>query len=153
MWMDKLEQMELKLLRDKCLIFNQFISEKGMIPPQLKDAYEESNRLIEAAYIKGKSKYLKSMSVDIDDQVRRHMPLHLAQELRKIFREKLNINYDAVNIASTKTINRILKKGRISNVKEYQLLLNKTDEIYTNPNEADMVTRINELLASYESKL
>lgn len=89
-------------------------SEEGMTPLQLKDAYEESDKLIEAAYIKGKLIYLKSMSADINDQVRRHIPPHLAQELEKIFREKLNINYDVVNIASTKTINRILKKGRIS---------------------------------------
>lgn len=141
--------MELKTLRDKCLLFNQFMSEKGGLPPQLAEAYKESNKLIESAYLEGKKKPLKSMSADIDDQVIRHMPLSMAQELKNLFKEKLNIDYDVVDNARLKVIEKLLKKGKISKPDEYELLLNRVDEIYADTNREDEVKRINELLAAY----
>lgn len=146
---DKIKTMELKTLRDKCLLFNQFMSEKGGLPPQLAEAYKESNKLIESAYLEGKIKPLKSMSADIDDQVIRHMPLSMAQELKSLFKEKLNIDYDVVDKARMKVIEKLLKKGKISNRDEYELLLNRVDEIHADTNREDEVKRLNELLAAY----
>lgn len=146
---DKTKAMELKTLRDKCILFNQFMAEKGGLPPQLAEAYKESNKLIESAYMEGKIKPLKSMSADIDDQVIRHMPLSMAQELKNLFKEKLNIDYDVVDKARMQAIEKLLKKGKISKPDEYELLLNRVDEIYADPNKADEVKRLNELLAAY----
>ena len=146
---DKIKTMELKILRDKCILFNQFMSEKGGLPPQLAKAYLESNKLIELAYLEGKIKPLKSMSADIDDQVIKHMPLYMAQELKSLFKEKLNIDYDVVDKARMKVIVKLLKKGKITKPDEYELLFNRVDEIYADPSKADEVKRLNELLAAY----
>ncbi len=77
--------MELKILRDKCLLFNQFMMEKGGLPSALNEAYIESNKLIEDAFRDGNLKPLTAMSADIDDQVLRHMPISMALELKKVF--------------------------------------------------------------------
>lgn len=149
----KTKTMELKTLRDKCILFNQFIAEKGGLPEQLDEAYKESNKLIESAYMEGKIKPLKSMSADIDDQVIRHMPLPMAQEFKNLFfKEKLNIDYNVVDKAQMKVIEKLLKKGKISNPNEYELLLNRIDEIYNDPNREAEVKRLNELLSAYHNK-
>ncbi|MCC5915845.1 MAG: hypothetical protein JJU02_00820 [Cryomorphaceae bacterium] len=149
---EKTKSMELKVLKDKCLLFNQFMAEKGALPAQLAEAYKESNKLIESAYMEGKIKPLKSMSADIDNQVIRHMPLSMAQELKNLFKEKLNIDYDVVDKVRMKVIEKLLKKGKISNPDEYELLLNRVDEIYLDPNRETEVKRLNELLAEYYNK-
>lgn len=146
---DKSIDMALKELRDKCLLFNQFMTEKSGLPPQLAEAYKESNKLIELAYTEGKLEPLKSMSADIDDQVIRHMPLSIAQELKNLFKKKLNIDYNIVDKARMKAIEKLLKKGEISNQDEYELLTNRVDEIYAEPSKEDEIKRINKLLTAY----
>jgi hypothetical protein len=86
--------MELKSLRDKCILFNQFMSEKGNLPPQIAEAYIESKRLIELAYLKGEIKSLESMSSEIDNQVINHMPLSMAIEFKNLVKSELKIDYD-----------------------------------------------------------
>jgi hypothetical protein len=144
--------MELKTLRDKCLLFNKFMVEKGGIPLQLLEAYEKSSKLIESAYLEGKIKPLKAMSTDIDNQVLRYMPLTLAEELRILFKESLNIDYDVVDKARLKAIEKILKKGKISNPDEYELLLNRVDEIYLDNSKSNEVIEINKILVNYHTR-
>ena len=141
---------ELKLLRDKCLLFNQFMIEKSLIPPELVEAYNESNKLIEKTYREKKIKPLKIMSVDIDDQVIRHMPLSMAIEFKSYLKEKLNIDYNVTNKKRKKTIDNILKRGKISNREEYEVVINRVDEIFADPTNAEELKSLNELLTIYD---
>jgi hypothetical protein len=143
---------ELKILRDKCLLFNQFMIEKGGIPSVLAEAYKESNRLIEKAYADGNPKPLKAMNKDIDNQVLKHMPLQMAADFKKIFKEKLGIDFEAVDKVYDKAIEKILKKGKIVNAEEYELILTKVDEIYADPNKEVEVKRLNDLLTAYHQE-
>jgi len=145
----KAKEMELKMLRDKCLLYNQFMVEKGGLPPQLAEAYKESNRLIEKAYAEGNPKPLKVMNNDIDNQVLQHMPLKMVTDLKKLFKEKLDINFEVVNKAIGKAIDKVLKRGKIINAEEYELLLNRVDEIYADPYKEEEVQRLNNLLVAY----
>lgn len=149
---DNKTSLELKALRDKCLLFNNFMSEKWGLPPLMAKAYKESNRLIETAYLEGKIKPLKAMSSDIDNEVLRHMPLHLAEELKRLFKEKLDIDYNVVDLTRIKAINKIYKKGKITKLDEYMLLLNWVEEIYEDSSKKEEIKRINELLSSYKEK-
>ena len=146
---DKTKAMEFKMLRDKCLLFNQFMVEKGGLPPQLAEAYKESNRLIEKAYADGNPKPLKAMNKDIDNQVLQHMPLKMATDLKQLFKEKLEIDFEVVNKAYDKAIDKVLKKGKIINAEEYELLLNRVDEIYADPSREEEVQQLNNLLLAY----
>lgn len=147
-----MENTTLKTLRDKCLLFNQFMIDTGAIPKELIGAYQEASKLIETAYQEGKMKPLKAASNDIDDQVIRHMPLSMAMELKKLFKEKLNIDFEAVDKARLKAIQKILKKRKISTGEEYELVLNRVDEIYAVGDKTDEVKQLNELLTAFDKK-
>lgn len=149
---DKSKIMELKMLRDKCLLFNQFMSEKGGLPAQLAEAYKESNKLIKFAYSERNIKPLRSMCADIDDQINRHMPLTMAQEIKNIFKDNFHIDYTTSDKAKMKTVEKLLKKGEITRPDEYELLINRIDEIYEDPNSKGEIKRINELLKVYYLK-
>lgn len=140
-----MENIELKILKDKCLLFNRFLIERaGMHAP----LFDETNNLLEKAYQEKNIKVLKDADSDINEQVK-HMPLSLALELKKNFKEKLNIDFNVVEKVRIKTIEKILKKGEISSPEEYELLYNRVDEIYADPKKVDEIKRLNELLAAY----
>ena len=145
-----MEVTELKELRDKCILFNQFMIKRGDIPKKLIGAYTESNRLLESAYQEGEIKPLRAASNDIDDQVIRHMPLSMALELKSFFKAKLGIDLDIFEKARLKSIEIILKKGKINNPQEYELLLNRVDEVHLNVSKAEEVERLNNLLLTYD---
>lgn len=145
-----MKNMELKALRDKCLLFNEFMVEGGYFPNELAEAFKDSNLLIEAAYKDGKIKPLKSMSNDIDSQVIRHMPLAMVLKLKAFCKEKLDINFEAVDKARIKMIEKILKKGKISNPEEYGLVLSRIDEIYSEPSKSEEMKHLNELLLAFD---
>lgn len=139
-----------KILRDKCLLFNQFMIDKGYIPRELIEAYQETNKLIEIAYQERKIKPLKAASKDIDDQVMRHMPLSVAFELKKLFKERLNVDFEAVDEARIKALKKILKKGKISSENEYELVLNRIDEIYADDSKSEEIEELNNLILIYD---
>lgn len=147
-----MKNIELKALRDKCLLFNQFMIEGGYVPNELVEAFKESRLLIEASYKDGKIKPLKSMSNDIDNQVLRHMPLSMALKLKAFFKEKLDVNFEAVDKARIKIIEKILKKGKISNPEEYGLVLSRIDEIYSEPSKSEETKHLNELLLAFDKQ-
>lgn len=141
---------ELRIIRDKCLLFNHFMIESGLIPKELIGAYQESNQLIEVAYQEGKAKILKGASADIYDQVIRHMPLSMAVEVKKLFKEKLKIDFAIVKKDRLKAIEKILKTGKISTEEEFELVVNRIDEIYSDPGRKDEIKLLNKILASFE---
>lgn len=148
-----MKNIELKALRDKCLLFNQFMIEGGYFPNELAAAFKDSNLLIEASYKDGKIRPLKSMSNDIDNQVLRHMPLSMALRLKAFFKDKLGIDFEAVNKARLQAIDKILKKGKISSPGEYELLIERVDEVYTDAEKSGELECLNELLAAFDKNI
>lgn len=144
---------ELKRLRDKCLFFNKFMMDSGSIPLELIRSFVESNGLIEEAYQKGKLRPLKNMSVNIDNQIMKHIPLPMALELKAFFRKNLNMDLEAVDNAQQKAIGKVLKKGKVSTSEEYELLLYRIYEIKTDSNRQKEVNLLNELLSGFDKKV
>ncbi|MET7000197.1 hypothetical protein [Chitinophaga defluvii] len=138
----------LKLLRDKWFFFNQFLYGNKPMQPELREAFKESERLVEDAYLTGKTRVLKAASNDIDAHVR-DFPLPLALDFKKQIKEQLGIDYDVVDKMRLKAIERLLKKGKISNPEDYELLLGRVEEIYADDNYNEEVERINKVLATY----
>jgi Zn-dependent M16 (insulinase) family peptidase len=143
---------ELERLRDKCLFYTQFLIQKLSDSPELIKGLEETYRLVEKAYQDEKIKPLKAMSAEIDDQVICHMPLSMAVEFKNLIKEKLKINYDDVDKAHMKVVERILKKEKISNGEEYKLIVNRIDEIFADINKAEELKKLNKLLLEYENQ-
>lgn len=69
--------------------------------------------------------------------------------LDKLLIKRFGKNLSQSDNKSTVQINRIIKRGKINNEKEYQLLLNEFEEIYLDINSKDEVKLINNLLTTY----
>jgi len=139
------------LLRDKCLLFVQFLLEKNTIPQELVPSYKDMINKINTAYQEKKVKPLKAMSTDIDDQVMRHMPLATAMDFKNVLNEKLKIDYDIFEKKRKKLIEKIIRKGKIANREEYELIINRLDEIFADSDKVDELKALNELLAQTNS--
>jgi len=139
------------LLRDKCLLFVQFLLEKNTIPQELVPSYKDMINKINTAYQEKKVKPLKAMSTDIDDQVMRHMPLATALDFKNVLKEKLKIDYDIFEKKRKKLIEKIIRKRKIANREEYELIINRLDEIFADSDKVDELKALNELLAQTNS--
>jgi len=143
---------ELELLKDKCVFYTQFVLQKLSFSPESIQGLEETYRLILEAYQAKEIKPLRAFSADIDDQVLRHMPLAIALEFRNLIREKLKIDYEDVEKAYVRVIERILKNEKISTGQEYELVANRIDEIFTDHKKAEELKVLNKLLTEYEDQ-
>jgi hypothetical protein len=143
---------ELELLKDKCLLYTQFVIQKLSASPDSIKGLEETYRLVQKAYQAKRIKPLKAISADIDDQIIHHMPLPIAVEFKNLIKEKLKINYESVEIAYIRVIERILKKRKISNRGEYELAVNRIDEIFADNTKALELKTLNKLMAEYEDQ-
>ncbi len=143
---------ELELLKDKCVFYTQFVLQKLSFSPESIQGLEETYRLILDAYQAKQLKPLRAFSADIDDQVLRHMPLAIAVEFKNLIKEKLKIDYEDVEKAYVRVIERILKNGKISSGQEYELVTNRIDEIFTDHTKADELKTLNKFLTEYEDQ-
>lgn len=143
---------ELELLRDKCVFYTQFVIQKLSSSPESIQGLEETYRFILEAYEMKRIKPLRAFSADIDDQVLRHMPLAIAVEFKNLIKEKLKIDYADVEKAFARVIDRILKNQKISNSQEYELVVNRIDEIFTDHTKAEELKMLNNLLTEFENE-
>ena len=67
-------------------------------------------------------------------------------------KEKLGIDFEVVDKLRLKAIEKLLKKGKVRTPEEYELLQNRAEEIYADPNMIEELTRINLLLAAYHKE-
>ena len=143
---------ELELLKDKCIFYTQFVIQKLSSSPESIQGLEETYRFIQEAYQLKRIKPLRAFSADIDDQVLRHMPLAIAVEFKNLIKEKLKIDYADVEKAYSRVIERILKNEKISNSQEYELVVNRIDEIFTDHKRAEELKTLNKLLTEFEDQ-
>ena len=141
---------ELELLKDKCVFYTQFVIQKLSSSPESIRGLEETYRFIQEAYQMKKIKPWRAFSADIDDQVLRHMPLAIAVEFKNLIKEKLKIDYEDVEKAFARVIDRILKNEKISNNQEYELVVNRIDEIFTDHTRSEELKTLNKLLTAFE---
>jgi hypothetical protein len=137
----------IELLKNKILLFNYFLIEKLGMPREL---FIETNNLIEIAYQEKNMKVLKSGDKEIYLQLK-EMPLKMQLELKEIFKEKLNLDLDILEKLFDKSIQKIIKRGKILNDDEYIILLNKMDNL-TEVKTDDEIKKMNTLLIEYSNK-
>lgn len=143
-----MKDVKLKLVRDKCLLFNKFLIENCSMPSSL---FHETNLLIEKAYIDGNVKVLKSAERDIEQQMR-HMSLHQLLELKVLYKKMLSVDCEVLDNVYIKSILKIIKNGKIRDDFEYELLLNRVDEIFDDQARSNEILQINKMLISYQNE-
>lgn len=88
---------------------------------------------------------------DINEMTKSLSPIDYKQ-LNTQLTEKFGVSLGHIDKSITKTIEAILKKGKISTREEYILLLKRIDEIYADHSKEDEVECLNKLLAAFDEK-
>lgn len=140
-----MEDLELKKIIEKSRLFNQFLIDRVGMPAQL---FEETDRQMEKAYAEKNIKALKAADDSINEEVK-HLSLKHALEIKKILKERLGIDFEVVEKLRLKTIDKILKRGKIKTPEEYELLNNRVDEILADPSKSEEMAKIDKMLSNY----
>lgn len=138
---------DIESLRDETLLFNNFLADKLIFS---REDILKVNKLIDEAYQQKNIKVLKSGHSEIN-MFFKEMPLEMQLELKKLFNEKLNVDLDIFQKQFDKTIQKVIKRGKINNEDEYRLLLDRMDDtniIKSN----DEINKINSLLINYQKR-
>lgn len=139
-----MQDLELKKIKEKCQLFFQFLIEKGM-PAEF---FEETNRALEQAYVERNVKVLKAGDRDVDEFVRQ-LSLREVLEIKTILKEKLGIDFEAVDKHRQKMINKVLKRGKITTREEYDFIYSRMEEISADPNKLEEIAKIDKMLTNY----
>ncbi|RZK66665.1 MAG: hypothetical protein EOO85_26530 [Pedobacter sp.] len=143
---------EIDKLKEKCLLFNQFMLNYGGFPAELRSTFAESNKLIEEAHRKGNLKPLRAMSSDIDNQVTKYMSLSMVLKLKELFKQNLAIDFKAIEVSQLNSIKKILKIGKISSEEEHQLILDYISDACSDSDKKAEIEKLNTLLIRFETR-
>ena len=138
---------ELKYLRDKMYLYMDYlITNYGNA-----EIYAQTRKNVDKAFEEGNLKVLKSGENDIHEHIR-GMPLKDAFILMNLFKEKLGEDISKFENKRLKSIEGVLARRRIKTVIEYELLMNRVDEIFSDVSKVEELKLINELLIGYEKQ-
>jgi hypothetical protein len=141
------KQNELDKLKKRCFIFYDFFYEKY---GQSK-IYKNAKAGIEIEFEKLNLVVLRHASRDFNNWLR-EMPIDDAVELGLILKRELGEDINIIEKRRLEKISRILKRGRISDVEDHELLLSHVEDIYDDANKKDELDRSNMMLIDYEKK-
>ncbi len=110
---------------------------------------EQTKEVLEEACEKNDIKQLKRIDKELNVWLREMFRPDERKELEELFKEKLNENINDLDQSRIAKINKVVKRGKINNKKEYGLLLSRVDEIYDDDSKAKEVERLNSLLADF----
>ena len=135
-----------ELLKNKILLFYEFLIKLGLP----KDFFTEAIELVHKAYQEKNIKVLKAGDSDMYLYIK-EMSLQNQLELREVFKENLNIDLNILQKQFDKNIEKIIKRGKISNDDEYRFLLDRMDNL-TEVKTKEDIKKINNLLIDYSNK-
>jgi len=154
------KQAELDYLLKRCLIFHDFFYKKyysnkedlikrGL--PGFSEVYKNMRTTLEEAYQKGNLIVLRAGNKEYNSELR-EMPTKDMLELVEILKKELGEDFSIVEKKRLDAINRVIKRGKISNLTEYRLLSERADEIYDDPDRIEELEAVNSLLIAFDSK-
>lgn len=138
------KQEELERLIKRFDIFYDFLLKHGTSGVLLNQARDIAYQ----AYNKPSLTTLKRISKELNVWFK-EMPKDSQSELEQILKEELN---EEIKDDTSEKISKIIKRGQINNLQEYEILLNRVEEIYADDNKKTEVIKLNELLADYHRR-
>lgn len=139
---------EVERLKAWCLAVQEFMFEKHP-PPAEAQAVAQAG--IAAAIAAGRMRDLRMFARELLDDAK-HLPPAEREELDRLLRARLGAGLDAGTGETKGELDRVLRRGRIANEREYRLLLDRAEEIHLDTARNDELSRINELLAAYRAR-
>ena len=142
--LDDIQQKELVYLKEQSLtILNFMIKKNGEMP-----MFDEFKKVIHETFEKKNIKGLNYLNKDIIEWSKGLSQID-SVSLNELLIKKFGKHLSQSDNKITVEINRIIKRGKINNEKEYNLLLEKIEGIYLDIARKDEVEVINCLLANY----
>ena len=142
--LNDIQQKELVRLKEQCLtILNFMIEKNGELP-----LFDQFKNIIHETFEQKNISGLKYLNKDIIEWANGLSQIDFAS-LQELLIKKFGTNMSKSDDKIIIEINRILKRGKINNKEEYNLLLEEVEEIYLDIDKKDKVEVINNLLASY----
>ena len=138
------KQEEIENLIKRFDIFYDFLIKNGTSAVLLGQAKDIAYN----AYKGNSLTTLKRISKELDVWLK-EMPKESQLELSHILKEKLN---EDIKDNSLDKIGKIVKRGQINNLKEYEMLLKRVEETYADDSKKEEVMKLNELLADYHRR-
>lgn len=143
-------KVEIEYLKKRILIFcDFFISKYG-------DTYIFKPTALKNETLKDYSnkdyKSLRDTNKE-NNMMLREMPLLDALELRKILKKKLNEDIDSLEKKRMSLIKSIIKKGKINNHFEFELMKEREEELFNQNGDEDERIIINSLLVDFLRKI
>ena len=136
-------------LREWCITIYCFLIK---IHPEIADMLKEIERVItEELDKKSDIKRMRILYKEMNLMIREeYLPDPLMDQLNQILAEKFKYNLVDVAAAEKDEIQKIIKRGRIRNDKEFELSKNKEDEIYDDESQFNDAESLRNLLGDYE---
>ena len=142
--LDDIQQKELVYLKEQSLtILNFMIKKNGEMP-----MFDEFKKVIHETFEKKNIKGLNYLNKDIIEWSKGLSQID-SVSLNELLIKKFGKHLSQSDNKITVEINRIIKRGKINNEKEYNLLLEKVEGIYIDSARNDEVEVINNLLGTY----
>ena len=135
-------------LKEWCLIgFNYLLK----IDPQHSFLVKEIEKVILKIDIRKKKNDMWALYKELHLWLR-DLPPNQIEELNQILTEKFGHCLADVAEMETKAIEKIIKRGRIRNDREYRLVWQREDEIYTDDSQFEYAETLRKLLSDYEDQ-
>jgi hypothetical protein len=136
---------ELAALRERSKTIIRFLDKKVPGSRFLK----QLEAVIDAAFQRKDLRGLRLVSRDVVEWATDQSP-GIQGELDELLRERLGCGLRDLN--QGRIIARILKRGRVANLDEYELLLHHADDIYTDVGKRSELEKVNQLLADFKDE-
>lgn len=126
------------------VFFDYIVSKQGNI-----EGYNELKKAVDDAYNKNDIRGLREINKELNVWLVEMFPPKEKKEIREILKEKLGENFEQTDLKNLEKINKIIKRGKVNTQKEYALLQQRIEEIYTDKSRKLEVLEINKLLADF----
>jgi len=95
------------------------------------DSMDEWRNMVETAYASGNEKLLKKLDKELTSAINDY-PIENRREINKRIEAAVGINAEEVEKQRLKKLQTIIKRGRIKNRDEYELVHSRIDELLNN---------------------
>ena len=135
-------------LREWCITISSFVSKAY---PEMSHMEEEINDAIEKIDKKQSLRYMQTLYKEMNWLVGDgYLPDPLMDQLNQILAEKFKYNLVDVAAAEKDEIQKIIKRGRIRNDREFELVKNHEESIYDDDSQTEYAEILRGLMGAFE---
>jgi hypothetical protein len=147
----KTYELEMEHIKDWCVVILDFITAKNANFKAFAEPTKDNLNKYYKSYNQRLYKGFQQSYRDINEMAKALSPSEYG-ELNAILNERFGKDLNGINPITDKKIVKVLKEGKISSPTEYELLLNRVEEIYSDESKKEEVVKLNELLANYHKR-